>query len=360
MDSLPIELCERGLVPDRAARTGMRRLIGTRLTSPEATDPEKRSAHMRAFIERASTGPIAQHTAEANAQHYEVPAAFFKQVLGAHLKYSGCLFEPGIDNLDQAEHAMLALYAERARLRDGHRILDLGCGWGSFALWAAKRYPRAEILAVSNSATQRAAIEAMASERGLSNLVVQTCDINDFDPGGQRFDRVVSVEMFEHMRNYRELFSRISRWLKDDGRLFVHVFAHKYLAYPFQDDGEYDWMARHFFTGGIMPSENLFAHFQQDLVLKDSWWLSGNHYRDTSNAWLARMDAAAANVESLFVDTYGQKNAKRWINRWRMFFMAVAELFGYDNGNEWGIAHYLFAPRPGATHTAAKPQDNDT
>jgi len=345
LDSLPIELCERGLVPDSLARAGMRQLIASRLSSPEARDPEQRDTHMRAFIERASTGPIAAHTDDANAQHYEVPPDFFKQVLGDHLKYSGCLFEPGIDNLAQAEHAMMALYAERARLRDGQRILDLGCGWGSFALWAAKRYPRAQILAVSNSNPQREFIQARAAERGLDNLTVLTCDINTFDPGDKRFDRIVSVEMFEHMRNYRELFARTARWLDDDGRLFVHVFAHKLLAYAFQTDGDYDWMARYFFTGGIMPSENLFAHFQHDLVLRDSWWLSGNHYRDTANAWLARMDAARPSILELFADTYGPDNAERWNNRWRMFFMAVAELFGYDEGNEWGIAHYLFEPR---------------
>lgn len=344
MDSLPIEMCERGMIPDPIARAGMRRLIATRLTSREALEPEWRSKQMRRFIERASTGPIAQHTEDANAQHYELPPSFFEHVLGAHRKYSGCLFEPGIESLDQAEHAMLALYAERARLHDGQRILDLGCGWGSFALWAAKRYPSATILAVSNSSAQRAAIERMASERGLKNLTVETCDINSFDPGERQFDRIVSVEMFEHMRNYRELFARINRWLADDGRLFVHVFAHKLLAYAFQDDGEYDWMARHFFTGGVMPSEHLFAHFQNDLVLHNHWWLSGNHYRDTSNAWLDRMDAAQAPIMTIFRDTYGA-DAERWFQRWRMFFMAVAELFGYADGNEWGIAHYVFLPR---------------
>ncbi|MES1927974.1 cyclopropane-fatty-acyl-phospholipid synthase-like protein [Salinisphaera dokdonensis CL-ES53] len=348
MDSLPIEMCERGMIPDPIARAGMRRLIATRLTSREALDSEWRSKQMRRFIERASTGPIAQHTEDANSQHYELPPSFFEHVLGSHRKYSGCLFEPGIESLDQAEHAMLALYAERARLHDGQRILDLGCGWGSFALWAAKRYPSASVLAVSNSNAQRAAIERMAGERGIKNLTVETCDINAFDPGERQFDRIVSVEMFEHMRNYRELFARINRWLVDDGRLFVHVFAHKLLAYEFQDDGEYDWMARHFFTGGVMPSENLFARFQNDLVLHNQWWLSGNHYRDTSNAWLDRMDAAREPIMAIFRDTYGA-DAERWFHRWRMFFMAVAELFGYADGNEWGVAHYVFLPRRDAS-----------
>lgn len=345
MGSLPIDLCERGMIPDPIARAGMRRLIASRLSSRQARDPEWRSTQMRRFIEQASSGPIAHHTEDANSQHYELPPAFFERVLGSHRKYSGCLYEPGIESLDQAEHAMLALYVERARLHDGQRILDLGCGWGSFALWAAKRFPSAEILAVSNSNAQREAIEVMASQRGLSNLRVQTCDINSFDPGEGQFDRIVSVEMFEHMRNYRELFARISRWLVDDGRLFVHVFAHKLLAYPFEDEGESDWMARHFFTGGVMPSANLFAHFQRDLRLRDHWWLSGNHYRDTSNAWLARMDAAREPIMAIFRETYGTDEAERWFQRWRMFFMAVAELFGYDDGNEWGIAHYVFEPQ---------------
>ena len=345
MDSLPIEACERGWVPDSIARAGMRRLIASRLDAPEATDPVKRNDHMRAFLDRASSGPIAQHTADANAQHYEVPPAFFRTVLGAHLKYSGCLFEDGVTDLDTAEHAMLALTADRARIRDGHRILDLGCGWGSFSLWAAKRYPHAEILAVSNSNSQREWIETTAAERGLTNITVQTCDINTFEPGNKRFDRIVSIEMFEHMRNYRALFAQCANWLDDHGRLFVHVFAHKFFAYPFVDDSDNDWMARYFFTGGIMPSENLFARFQDDLILRESWWLSGQHYEATSNAWLARMDAAREDLMPLMIETYGQADAERWFNRWRMFFMAVAELFGYAGGNEWGIAHYLFTPR---------------
>ncbi|KEZ77615.1 SAM-dependent methyltransferase [Salinisphaera hydrothermalis] len=345
MDSLPIEACERGLVPDFIARAGMRRLIGQRLATPEAKNADKRNEAMRAFLERANSGPIAQHTADANAQHYELPPAFFEQVLGAHLKYSGCLFESGIDDLDTAEHAMLALTADRARIRDGQRILDLGCGWGSFSLWAARRFPHAQVRAVSNSSTQREWIEARAAERELDNLTVETCDINRFDPGEKQFDRIVSIEMFEHMRNYRELFSRCARWLDDHGRLFVHVFAHKHLAYRFTNDSANDWMARYFFTGGVMPSQSLFAHFQRDLLLRDSWWVSGTHYRDTANAWLARMDDKRDAVMAVMRETYGEADAERWFNRWRMFFMAVAELFGYGGGNEWGVGHYLFTPR---------------
>ena len=345
-DNLSIEACERGLVPDRLVRAGMRRLIGSRLTSAEGRAPEIRSEAQRAFLRRAATGPIAEHTGHANDQHYALPPAFFEHVLGARRKYSGCLYEPGVENLDQAEHAMLALTSERAGLANDQRILDLGCGWGSMALWAAQRYPRAMITAVSNSAPQADYIRKRADERGLANLSVETCDINTFDPGQAIFDRVVSVEMFEHMRNYHALFSRICRWLAPGGRLFVHVFAHKYLSYRFVDDGPNDWMARHFFTGGVMPSEHLFAHFQTDLLLHDHWWLSGNHYRDTANAWLDNMNTNRDAIRSIFHNVYGP-DTERWIRRWRMFFMAVSELFGYDNGNEWGIGHYLFGPHPG-------------
>lgn len=348
MDTLSIELCERGLVPDALARAGMRRLIGSRLTGEQARNGEVRSDCLRDFMARASSGPIAQHTDDANEQHYELPPAFFEQVLGSHGKYSGCLFEPGTDGLDVAEEAMLARYAERADLHDGQLILDLGCGWGSFALWAAARYPNARIVAVSNSKHQCHHINETARMRGLDNVAAQTCDINEFAPGNNVFDRVVSIEMFEHMRNYRELMARISHWLVDDGRLFVHIFCHKLLAYPFSTEGDYDWMGRHFFTGGVMPSENLLLNFQQDLALQDHWWLNGTHYEATSNAWLAAMDANRDAIARVFAETYGADAANRWIQRWRMFFMAVAELFGYHNGNEWGIGHYLFAPRQGA------------
>lgn len=344
MENLSIELCERGLIPDAIVRAGMRRLIATRLTSPEARDGGTRGAAFRDFLARASTGPIAEHADKANDQHYEVPPAFFRQVLGARLKYSGCLFADDIDSLDAAEDAMLCLTAERAGLADGQRILDLGCGWGSFCLWAAERYPGSRILAVSNSSGQREHIEQVAEQRGLDNLAVRTCDINDFDPG-TRFDRIVSVEMLEHMRNYRELFKRTRSWLNDDGRLFVHVFCHKLLAYPFQTEGEYDWMGRHFFTGGVMPSENLFLNFTDDMVVRDHWWVPGSHYEATSNAWLANLDAGRDEITRWFVAAYGADDAARWIQRWRMFFMAVAELFGYHGGNEWGIGHYLLAPR---------------
>lgn len=344
MDSLPIELCERGLVPDALARAGMRRLIGARLAAANAHDDgARRERELGGVRERARHGPIAEHTRQANDQHYEVPAAFFEQVLGPRLKYSGCLFEPGAD-LAAAEEAMLALYAERAGLADGQRILDLGCGWGSFALWAAQRYPGASLVAVSNSAGQKAFIDARAQKLGLVNLEVRTCDINDFEPGGQ-FDRVVSVELFEHLRNYSELFRRIRGWLAPDGRLFAHIFCHRLLAYPFVDAGAGDWMARHFFTGGIMPSQSLLLDFADDLAIQERWWVGGQHYQATANAWLAKLDANRAALRELFAGAYGEAQADRRLQRWRMFFMAVAELFGFNGGSEWGVGHYLFAPR---------------
>ncbi|MES1943766.1 cyclopropane-fatty-acyl-phospholipid synthase [Salinisphaera sp. PC39] len=345
METLPIELCERGLVPDALARAGMRRLIASRLTGPEAEDGEARNAAYRALVAAARTGPIARHTDEANDQHYEVPADFFTLVLGPRLKYSGCLFADGIADLGAAEEAMLGLYAERAGLADGQRILDLGCGWGSFCLWAAARYPDAEVHAVSNSAGQRAHIEARAAALGLGNLRVETCDINRYEPAGAPFDRVVSVEMFEHMSNHRALMARIADWLAPDGRFFLHIFCHRLLAYPFATGGRYDWMGRHFFTGGLMPSENWPLEFQTHLTVRDHWWVSGRHYRATADAWLANLDARRDAVRALFADAYGAALADRQRHRWRMFFMAVSELFGFEDGNQWGVGHYLFGPR---------------
>ena len=344
MDSFSIELCERGLVPDALARRGMRQLIGTRLRTPEALDGERRSEAMRVFLQRASKGPIAEHTDDANAQHYEVPPEFFRLVLGPRLKYSGCLFGSGVRDLPGAEDAMLALTAQRARVEDGQKILDLGCGWGSLSLWLAEQLPKAQITAVSNSSQQKNFIDARIRERDIKNVKVITADINEFNPG-ERFDRILSVEMFEHMRNYQELLHRIRGWLNYDGFLFVHIFCHKVLAYPFLDEGASDWMARHFFTGGVMPSEHMLLNFIDDMLVEDHWWVSGRHYEATSNAWLRNMDKQKGAVRELFAKAYGEDDADRWIQRWRMFFMAVAELFGYDKGNEWGVGHYLLSPR---------------
>ncbi len=342
--SLAIELCERGLIPDVLARIGMRQLMAGRLRTEQLDRGEAQFEQFRSRLRELREGPVAVHTDAANEQHYELPAAFFEHVLGRHLKYSCCLFENGTLDLDQAEAAMLALTCKRADLHDGQDVLELGCGWGSVSLWMAEHYPASRITAVSNSASQRAFIEARARERDLDNLTVITADMVDFDTD-QRFDRIVSVEMFEHMRNYAELLRRVHGWLRPGGRLFVHIFCHREHLYPFQAEGEYDWMAQYFFTGGLMPSEHTLAHFQDDLRLVDQWRVDGRHYERTSNAWLARLDTAHGPLLEVFRETYGEAEAKRWLQRWRMFFMAVAELFGYAGGREWYVGHYLFERR---------------
>ncbi len=340
-----IDLCERGLIPDALTRFGMRRLIAQRLADESAGDPAARHAQ---FVRELRASPIAIHAQDANAQHYEVPAEFFRLHLGPRLKYSCCLYRSPAQTLAQAEQAMLELCAQRAGLADGQRILDLGCGWGSLSLWLAARYPRAQIVGLSNSRGQREFIEARARERGIGNLRVLTGNVAEFEfvdesgPGGAEFDRVLSVEMFEHMRNYQALLARIARWLVPGGQLFVHVFAHRTLAYLFEVKDGGDWMSRYFFTGGLMPSARLLAEFQDDLSLAEQWWIDGTHYRLTANHWLAGMDSRRAEILEVFRSAYGPAAAEVWLQRWRMFYMAVAELFGYRQGSEWGVAHYRF------------------
>ena len=342
-----IELCERGLLPDALTRYGIRRLCERRLQEEGNARPELAQARFAGLLRELSESPIAIETAAANAQHYELPTRFFQLCLGARLKYSSCYYASGDESLDQAEEAMLALYGERAQLADGQRILELGCGWGSLSLWMAQRYPNARITAVSNSATQRAHIEAACRLRGLGNVQVLTCDVNALELEARAFDRCVSIEMFEHMRNYDTLFARIARWLADDGKLFVHIFCHRTLMYPFETAGEDNWMGRHFFTGGLMPSADTLLHFQQHLGLEQRWLLPGTHYQRTANHWLARQDANKAEVMAVLREAYGDQ-AGRWHQRWRMFWMACAELFGYDGGSEWLVGHYRFG-KPGLT-----------
>jgi cyclopropane-fatty-acyl-phospholipid synthase len=343
-----VELCERGLIPDALARRGMRGLMAQRLRDEHAHDAQAAGERHARFVDELRASPVAIATADANAQHYEVPAEFFRLHLGPRLKYSCCLYPTGSESLGEAEIAMLELYAERAQLADGQRILDLGCGWGSLSLWLAQRYPNSRIVGLSNSHGQREFIEARARERNLSNLNILTGNVVDFDFPSQGttadFDRVISIEMFEHMRNYGRLLARIARWLKPGGQLFVHIFAHRTLAYPFEVVDGSDWMSRYFFTGGIMPSERLLLSFQDDLVIDRQWWVSGQHYQRTSNHWLAGMDAARAQILPVFEQGYGAQ-AKVWVQRWRMFYMAVAELFGYAGGEQWGVAHYRFRRR---------------
>lgn len=344
-----IDWCERGLVPDVLTRAGMRKLMAQRLADEADADGEVRAQRFREFLAELRASPIAIETQAANEQHYEVPAEFFHLHLGPRLKYSCCLYPQGGETLAEAEEKMFALYAQRAGLVDGQRVLDLGCGWGSLSLWLAEHYPNSRIVGLSNSHGQRAFIEAQARQRGFGNLQILTGNIVDFEmPAqvvGDGFDRVLSIEMFEHMKNYGLLLAKVARWMRSDARLFVHVFAHKLLAYHFEVKNQTDWMSQYFFTGGTMPSEHLFAHFQDDLKLLDQWWLSGRHYEQTANHWLAGMDAQKHAIMAAFRKTYGDAQAPIWFQRWRMFYMAVAELFGYDGGNQWGVTHYLFAPR---------------
>lgn len=349
-----IALAERGVVPDPLVRFGMRRLMAERLAELHTDDPHFTDRARRAFFEAAHEAPVATATREANEQHYEVPPAFFEQVLGPHRKYSCCDYglraeRPGqplpLPSLEEAEATMLARTCERAGIEDGMRILDLGCGWGSLSLWLAERHPNAEILAVSNSKTQREHIVARADRAGLANLRVETADANHFAPGADEapFDRVVSIEMFEHMRGWPTLFERIADWLAPDGRLFLHYFCHRTTPYPFEVRSESDWMSKHFFTGGIMPSYDMAARFGEHLSVERSWIVDGRHYERTCNDWLARLDARRDAILPILAETYGEAEAQTWLVRWRFFFMACAELFGYRSGSEWFVAHHRLA-----------------
>ena len=341
---IAIDWVEKGQVPDRLIRQGIRWLCRRRLEEIAAADCEATATALRAFIDAMAESPIAPLPEQANAQHYEVPAAFFDQVLGPRRKYSCCYWPPGVTDLAAAENAALALTCERAGVADGQAILELGCGWGSLTLWLAEHYPAARITAVSNSHAQRQHIEALAAERGLTNLHVITADMNDFDTE-DRFDRVVSVEMFEHMRNWGALFARIQGWLRPGGRFFMHIFCHRDRPYAFEDKGDDDWMSRYFFTGGIMPSDALPLRFQESLRLIDQWRWSGEHYERTANAWLANLDQRRDAVLPILAQAYGPDQAALWCQRWRLFFLAVAETFAYDRGQSWWVSHYLFERR---------------
>jgi cyclopropane-fatty-acyl-phospholipid synthase len=337
---------ERGRVPDPLVRAGIRKLCEQRLQDIHAADAAESARETEDFIRTLATAELAPVPELANQQHYEVPAAFFREVLGPHLKYSSAWWPDGVDDLAAAEALALAATAERAQLADGQRILELGCGWGSLTLWMAQRFPASRIVAVSNSAPQRRFIEGRARERGLTNIEVHTADISGWQPPRTGFDRVVSVECFEHLRNYAELFRRIRGWLKPDGALFTHVFCHRDYAYPFEAEGESNWMGRHFFTGGIMPSEDLFGRFDDDLTVAARWRVNGRHYARTSRLWLDNLDANRAAAEAVLAADLGPSSAKRQAERWRMFFMACEELFAYRGGEEWFVTHQLLRPRP--------------
>lgn len=339
-----IDWVEAGRVPDALVRMGIRRLLRRRLREIAADEPSVSYASKRSFLAELDASPIALVPELANEQHYEVPAKFFENVLGSRLKYSSGIWSDGVDGLDASEEAMLALTCERAQIHDGMEILDLGCGWGSLSLWIAEHYPNCRVLAVSNSKPQREFIMGRCAEQGFDGVEVVTTDVNRFETD-RRFDRAVSVEMFEHVRNHGLLLRRVAEWLKQDGKLFVHHFSHRSCAYPYEASGPDDWMGRLFFSGGIMPSDDLLLHRQRDLVLEDKWRVGGEHYQRTLDAWLARQDAQRDSVLPILAEAYGPNSSELWFQRWRLFFLACSELFGYRGGNEWWVTHVLMTKR---------------
>ena len=350
MTTLAMRLLERDLVPDFLIRRRIRDLLASRLREEDQRDPEKQQQRLIDFIRKLHQSPVAIETAAANEQHYEVPTEFYTRVLGKHLKYSSGYFpHPNAapaENLEAAEARMLALTCQRARLDNGQQILELGCGWGSLSLWMAANYPGSKITAVSNSRTQKLHIDAQARARNLRNLKVITCDVNELAfPEGTQFDRVVSVEMFEHMRNYDTLLARVASWMAPAATLFIHIFTHREYAYAFEVRDETDWMARHFFSGGTMPSDDLLLYFQRDVRILEHWQVPGWHYQLTSEAWLQNMDRHRAELMPVLARTYGEPEALRWWVYWRVFFMSCAELWGYEGGKEWFVSHYLFEKR---------------
>lgn len=337
-----IQLAEKGLLPDVLIRYGIRRLCRQRLREERASDVEKYSSRKNKQIKQLRESPIAIETDAANRQHYEVPAVFYQHSLGKNLKYSGCYWDDKTPTLDEAEDKILAMYAKRGQFEDGQDILELGCGWGSITLYLASRFPHSTITGVSNSNSQREYILEQTKQRGLNNVNILTCDVNDLALDNQ-FDRVISIEMFEHVRNYDFLLNKIASWMKPDGKMFIHIFCHKDVVYPFEVDGEDNWMGRYFFTGGLMPSADTLLHFQENFSIERQWLLNGQHYEKTANAWLENADKNKDKIMPVFEHTYGKKEAEIWFQRWRIFFMSCAELFGYENGNQWLVSHYLFA-----------------
>ena len=339
--SKAVSWTESGLVPDTVIRAGIRRLLESKRKEIHSGDIEYAANTLNRFVAMMNESPVALVPELANEQHYEVPAEFFTQVMGDHLKYSCCYWPNDVKNLSEAEAAALELTVKRAGIEDGMHVLDLGCGWGSLSLWIAEHFPNASVTSVSNSKSQRQFILAQAEERSIENIEVFSCDMNDFTTD-ERFDRVVSIEMFEHMRNYKELFRRIDGWLNPGGKFFMHIFCHRTTPYEYIDKGPGDWMSRHFFSGGIMPSADLPLRFPEHLNIERRWHWNGQHYAKTCNAWLEKMDASEEAIMPVLEKCYGAEDASLWWQRWRIFFMACAELFDYDEGHEWYVGHYLF------------------
>ncbi|QDU79622.1 Cyclopropane-fatty-acyl-phospholipid synthase [Polystyrenella longa] len=336
-----VDWTEKGYFPDSMIRYGVRRLLHQRLEQESKGDCAERQERFQEFLNETRRAPIAVMPEKANEQHYEVPARFFQQALGKRLKYSCCYWPAGIESLNKAEEAALRVTCQRAEIHNGMSILELGCGWGSLTLWMAENYPDCKITAVSNSASQKDYIEQQTRERSLDNVEIVTADMNEFDTQ-EKYDRVVSIEMFEHMRNHQLLMQKVARWLKPGGQLFVHIFCHREFAYLFETEGPHNWMGRYFFSGGMMPNDRLMACHQRDLKLVRQWRWNGQHYARTCEAWLQRQDSVRAEVLETLADTYGPDEAEKWFVRWRLFFIACAELFAYNGGNEWWVSHYLF------------------
>lgn len=335
-------LLEKDLLPDFLIRIGIRQLVKQRLRDENKGETQAQHESFWKLLTELKNSPIAINTQDANEQHYEVPTAFYQYCLGKHLKYSCGYWKEGVTDLDTSEHDMLELTCQRAELANGQEVLELGCGWGSLSLYMAAKYPDSQFTVVSNSKTQKEYIDSQALQRGIANLTVLTADMNVFEIDHNRFDRVVSVEMFEHMRNYQLLLKKVASFLKPHGKLFVHIFTHKEYAYKFEVIDETDWMSQYFFTGGIMPSDHLLMYFNDDLTVQQHWHVNGTHYGKTSEAWLQKMDAHKAQIMPLFEQTYSKQQAVKWWVYWRMFYLACAELFAFNGGNEWMVSHYLF------------------
>ena len=344
MISFLIRLAEKGFLPDFFIRIGIKQLSKVRLDLAKNSSPDEIEERHYEWVRNMKKSPIALVPEKANEQHYEVPPEFFEIVLGLNLKYSSGYWPNDVRSLDESENAMLKLSCERAEIVDGQSILELGCGWGSLTCYMAKNFPKSQVTAVSNSKDQKLFIENRCKKDGINNISVITADMNDFNIDSE-YDRVVSIEMFEHMRNYKKLLKKVSSFLKENGKLFIHIFSHEFLVYPFENKNEGDWMAREFFSGGMMPSHKLLLYFQDNLIIDSTWRLSGTHYEKTSLAWLKNMDRNRAVILKIFKKTYGVDNAGLWFQRWRIFFMSCEKLFGYNSGREWGVSHYRFVKR---------------